>query len=195
MKFLFALFAATMASAAPIVVSFDTSALVGTHFIDLQLNSGDDLTGNGNNTATLTDFQFGGGSAAINSLDGGASGTVAGGFTITDTSPFGFNGVLLSLTPGTLFQFTLNVTQNFTTGLPDQFSFAILDNTLASIVSAGNGALVTIDLGVGIGPQLLASDAGVTATISSVPEPRTLTLVAPLLALGVLRLRRYSKRG
>lgn len=200
MKFLLTLLAATIASAAPITVNFDTSVLpAGSYYIDIQLNSGDDPIGNGNNSATLSGFQFGGGSAVLQQLDGGATGTVAGGFTIVDTDASGFNAILLSLTPGSSLRFNLDVTNNFTSGLnPDQLSFALLDNGFNPIVSSGNGALLTIDLGTGALPQLLPADAafgGGSVTLTGVPEPQTLTLLVPALAVGIFRLRRRAKLG
>src|SRR5579871_5069955 len=71
-------------------VSIDTSALMGNpggpFSLDFQLTDGSG-TNDGNNTATLSNFNFGVGAATgTANLSGGASGSLSSGITLTDNS-------------------------------------------------------------------------------------------------------------
>jgi hypothetical protein len=191
------LFLATVAGCfgGPVVISFDTTPLApGTYFLDFQLVGADDALGNSNNTVTVGGLQIAGGSfAGAPLLDGGATGSAESGFEIIDSDFSGFNAVLQTFTAGGLLRFLLNYTQNYTSGFPDQFTFAILDFDEQSIVTGGNGALLTIPLMPGSTPALLAASldfGGGSVTIDPIPEPSTFTLVAPFAALALWRVRR-----
>lgn len=180
---------------APVVISFDTTPLApGTYYLDLQLVGADDSLGNANNTVTIEGLQITSGSfVGAPVLDGGASGNSTDGFEIIDSDFSGFNAVLQMFTPGSMLRFLLDYTRNYTSGFPDQFTFAILDSGLNSIVTEGNGALLTIPLQPGGTPALLAASlnfGGGSVTIEAVPEPSTFTLVLPFAALALWRVRR-----
>jgi hypothetical protein len=179
-------------------VSLDTSTLVGVpgiFEIDFQLNDGSG-TGDGSNTATIGDFDFGGG-AAVGSppfLAGGASGDLSTVVTITD-SQF-LNVFSQEFVPGAMLRFFLDLTTNVDAGpTPDQFSFAILLDGLEIATDGPASELLSIDLDsavpaintyAGIDPDLplAAPQAAV------VPEPGTLLLLAAgLTALGTRRQR------
>jgi hypothetical protein len=114
-------------------VSLDTSPLIRhsarPFYLEFQLNDGSG-TGDGNNTVTLSNFQFGsGGSAADNPVkEGDATGSLTTGVEITDNDFF--NSFYEEFTPGTLLSFILEITTQADAITSDQFSFAILDNTL-----------------------------------------------------------------
>ena len=158
----------------------------------------DDPLGNANNTVTIEDLQITAGAfVGAPVLDGGASGSAAAGFEIIDTDFSGFNAVLQTFNPGGLLSFVLNYTQNYTSGFPDQFTFAILDADQNSIVADGNRALLTINLQPGSTPSLLSASldfGGGSVSLEPIPEPSTFTLVAPLAALALWRVRSSRAR-
>lgn len=167
--------------------------------LDFQFASGGTV---GNNTISLGNFSFTGGSAfGAASTFGSASGSLFSTVSLTD-----------SFTPSELFQqftagttaigFDVTTTTNIDPGLtPDQFSVAILDNTTGQITtnSPDTLSLLTYDIA---SATPLAGDvhtysgtgdyAGVTAT--AVPEPTTACVGFGLAMVGMLsrRTRRVS---
>jgi hypothetical protein len=107
-------------------------------------------TGAGNNTATLSSFGFGGGSAgAVDwpNTFGGVSGDMTSTISITDTS---FTNVLSQFfTAGSSLSFVLDLTTNVDAGpTPDQFGFLIVDpsgNPIPTSDPNDNLLLVNID--------------------------------------------------
>ena len=202
------------ASAADLLyhVSLNTTPLIssaaGPFYVDFQLNDGAG-TGNGNNTALLTGFTFGGGSATGATFgDGGFSGSLTTSVKLTDTSAF--NEFYQRFTAGSTLDFNLILTTNLNINLiPDLFSFAILDSSLANIPTFSPGLsdsllLVNIDstptveayaANGSIAPS--AGGAGIALaapSLTAVPEPSTYGLfgVACLVGLAVWRRRRRS---
>lgn len=118
-------------------VEVDTSSLIGNpsspFYLDFQFIDG---SGAANNTATVGNFNFGGGSAGV-IIDtfGGASGSLASTITLTDT--FFFNELYQSFNPGLIFSFDVSLTEAIDNPAPDAFSFAILDGNLMSIPTSG----------------------------------------------------------
>ncbi|HTI70205.1 MAG TPA: NF038129 family PEP-CTERM protein [Candidatus Limnocylindria bacterium] len=167
-------------------ISVDTSSLIANpsapFSLDFQLNDGDS-TGNGNNTAILSGFTFGGGSASGGaSVFGGATGTLASQISITDTAAF--NELYEAFTAGSLLTFHLSVTHNANSGeTPDSFSFAVLDKDLANIPTTGlANTLVSIDLTPGTPTVLTGASGPVTVTVTPVPEPADAAIVGTILA-------------
>ena len=182
-------------TALSIHVVIDTSALVGNSAgpfsLNFQLNSGNDL---GNNTATLSNFTFGGGSAAgIAEYLGGASGNLNTTVTLTDS---GFlNDFLQEFAAGSRLEFDLFLTQNVDSGpTPDGFSVAILDNLDQNITTNGNSnTLLQLDInsptaGNQYSDLNFASGTGSFAGVAAVPEPSAALL--GVLASGLVLLRR-----
>jgi hypothetical protein len=207
-----ALFASSLAHAQSFFdVRLNTSALIGhpagPFYLDFQLNDGTGL-GNGNNTATLSQFNFGGGSllGAATSF-GGATGSLASSVTLTDTSFF--NEFFQGFTPGSSLSFRLSLTNNVNPPTPDLFAFSILDADLFNIrtFSPGNSdALVLVNI---TGPNLVANayagngapdQTGATSialaapSVTPVPEPSAYGLMgAALVGATAWRRRQISR--
>ena len=149
-------------------VSLDTSPLIGhpaTPFsLNFQFNDGQG-TGDANNTVSLGNFTFGLGGTAVGvpSLAGGATGSLAQGILLTDSAFF--NSFTQEFTPGSQLAFLLQFTNNVDAGLtPDQFSFAVLDNSGFEIPTLNfANALIVIDIDSAAPTvQTFATDVNVT---------------------------------
>lgn len=137
-------------------VTLDTTALQGNSFgLLFQLNDGSQ-TGDSNNTATISNFIFGGGTAGDCATfpqlcvpDGGASGNITTTLGLIDSSPF--NSFLQQITPGTSLSFQVDLTTNVDGGgTPDVFTFGILDATTNSPLPTqdpnGSDTLLTVNI-------------------------------------------------
>ncbi|HEX5229016.1 MAG TPA: NF038129 family PEP-CTERM protein [Bryobacteraceae bacterium] len=190
-------------------VSLDTSNLIGNtagpFSLDFQFNDGSG-TNDGNNTVTLSNFAFGAGGPTGSAVtNGSVSGDLTSSVTLTD-SDF-FNEFTQTFTPGSTLVFTIDLTTNVDAGgVPDEFTFAILDSTDAEIPTLGpfdTVLLADIDSsspalfgyasdpsrGTAATGDTLAFDAPVVT--SPVPEPSVLWMSAS--GLAILALRRRSK--
>ncbi|HZO88528.1 MAG TPA: NF038129 family PEP-CTERM protein [Chthonomonadaceae bacterium] len=187
-------------------VHLDTSPLIGaatgSFSLDFQLIDGSGI-GDGNNTATLSNFQFGMGGAPSGSpsLLGDATGDLASTVGLGDTTAF--SEFAQSFTPGDALRFGLQLTNNpDMSGISDQFAFAILDGSGTAIPTEGPGnALFTVDLASGavqaFGTSAAAAVTLAAPTVRTVPEPSTLAwLLAGLLGWATRgqRRRRYPQR-
>ena len=199
-------------------VTLDTTPLVGhpagPFYVYAAFTDGSGVD-DANNTVTLTDFNFGGGSALGGPVVfGGATGSLETGVSITDSSFI--NLFSEQFAPGLQLSFNLDLTLNDDAGgTPDRLTFYILDSSgvaLPTLAPSGD-----YFFGVDIhsaGPifDAYGSDPSRTPTvggavsisapsitqISAVPEPSTVWLLActPLmiaaLTLCSLRRRRLS---
>jgi hypothetical protein len=183
--------------------SIDTSSLVGSgpFSIDFQFIDGTGLPGDlNNNTVSVSNFTFGAGGAPIGSpsfLDG-ASGDLSGSVLLTDAQFF--NEFTQSFTPGSLLSFQVQITTNLNlSGVPDEFSFAILDSTGTELPTTGPASeffSLTIDSS---NPSLLiygsspGADFAVPSPVvtqeSSVPEPGFLGTAGVVLLLAAAGIR------
>jgi hypothetical protein len=165
-------------------VSLDTAPLVGhpagpfSIFFVFTDGSG---VGDANNTVTITNVAFGGGSALGNpTVFGGASGSLESGASITDSSFLNFIGE--EFIAGTQLNFTLGLTLNADTGgIPDRLTFFIVDSSgvpLPTIAPAGDYFL-GVDLGSS-GPVFAAYASDPSRSPSagnpvSIPAPAIVT--------------------
>ena len=202
-------------------VSFNTSALTslpaasGPFSLDFQLIDGGDPS---NNTATISNFDFGtGGSAPVDDSGANASGTASGGLasgtiSLADDDPI-TNELYQTFTPGSLLSFDVTLTTNpdqSAFSSPDAFTFSILDGTFTAIPTTDPttaDTLVAVDISdtptvstfatdtsraLSDGTSTPAIDAPVAA--AAVPEASSFVslglLLAGLAAFAVRRTRR-----
>ena len=158
-------------------------------------------TGDANNTATLSIFGFGGGSAGtvdLSNTAGGVSGDITSTATITDNS---FSNVLAQFfTAGSAISFNLDLTTNVDAGpTPDQFAFAIFDpsaNPIPTSDPTGDDNLLVININssnpavVSYSDIVTVSPVGVVAT----PEPQTIVFLGIALLSLVLTTGRLRSR-
>ena len=183
--------AALAVAARATLITLDTSSLAGgTYFVDFQLNDGSQ-TGDGNNTAVIQKFSFGGGAATGAGVAfGGITGDLYSKVTLTDTTPF--NEFFQSFTAGSFLSFDVELTNNPDTPQPDAFGFALLDTNLFNLpTNSSNGADTFLSVNL-TGTRLVYSTA---AGVGGVPAPRvpetgSTLLVASLGLLGLAGIRR-----
>lgn len=182
-------------------VQVDTSSLIGNpagpFSLDFQLNDGLGI-GDGNNWATLNNFQFGGGSAVPGATTfGGAWGSLSSGITITDTDPF--NEFYQGFNPGSWLSFDLTLTTHVDMGgTPDIFSFAILDGGLMNLATQSMGSDAFVEINIDSSMPSIATFASadrlITASAMPIPEPSTYGLGAAALLALVGMYRRFRQR-
>lgn len=189
-------------------VTLNTTSLVGhpagPFYVFVEFTDGNGI-GDANNTATLSDFTFGGGGALGSPLlFGGTSGSLETGVAMTDSSALDF--LAEQFAPGLSLSFTLDLTLNDDTGgTPDRFTFFLLDSSevpLPTLAPSGDyffgadihstgpifdayGSDTSRSLSVG-GPASIPVPT--ITSVSSVPEPSTIYLLGAALAMmGVLK--------
>lgn len=190
-------------------IGIDTAPLVGHPAVPFSIlfvfTDGDGI-GGGNNTVTISNVAFGGGSALGSPLlFGGVSGSLAARITITDSS-------FLSLfseqfAPGLQLTFSLGLTSDDdVSGTPDRLTFSILDSSgipLPTLAPFGDYFLGVDLVSTGLVFDVYASNPSRAPTVgnpisiseptinpvSSVPEPSTINLLGGAL-LGMVVLRR-----
>ncbi len=166
-------------------VLINTSPLMtssaGPFSLDFQFTDGSG-TSDGNNTVTVSNFDFGSGAPiGMPIIVGGVVGDLTSNITMTDVEYF--NDFMQEFTPGATLGFRLNLTSNEDLGgVPDEFSLAIYDG-------AYNGnAMLIADIRANTAPlQTYPSEALALDAPDVVPEPSTGWLFAGglfLLALG-----------
>jgi hypothetical protein len=191
----------------------NTTPLIGDSaapfYLDFQLTDGSG-SGDGNNTAWLSNFNFHGGVPMGATAGAGTfTGNLSSSVSLSDRSFF--NEFYQAFTPGSFLQFDLNLTTRVDSGLfPDSFAFAILDSTLFNLptLSGGSDVFASIDI---TGPSAVvhtfASNGSVAPaaggpmivlpapTATAIPEPSTYGCFAAvaLAFTAVLRLRRRSR--
>ncbi len=188
-------------------VDLNTAALTGApngpFYLDFQLNEGSDLSEM--TTVTVSGFSFTGGSPTGSAnITGNASGDIGSAVTLTAADPSSdFTELFQGFTPGTSdIKFNVTLPQLFTGLTPTQLDVAILDSETnnpqidtnapdtVSLVTAPILSSYTLS---NIGAYSSTDNpAGVTATVTAVPEPSSIALSGLGLAgiLYVLRRRR-----
>ncbi|HEY6129238.1 MAG TPA: NF038129 family PEP-CTERM protein [Candidatus Acidoferrum sp.] len=158
------------------------------------------LSGDGNNTVTLSDFTFGGGAAGATATSGGgATGNLLTGITLTDTDLSGLNFLTSAFTPGSTLSFNLAMTANLDSKIDpalgnvtgDQLLFFILDSTGNPIHSTDTSAPDAFAIAT-VGPGGVTVQQFSVPAQTSVPEPGTLLLVGSGMALGLFRRKRVQ---
>ena len=184
-------------------VTFDTAPLVGhpagpfhvyAEFVD---GSG---IGDANNTVTMSNTNFGGGSALGSPfIFGGAGGSLESGVSITDIS---FVNIFAEqFVPGTKLTFALTLTSNDDSGgTPDGLTIFLLDNSGVPLptLAPGGDYFLTVALGSG-GPAFSVYGSDPTRapsagdpismsapTVGQVPEPSTTCLLGGVLAMAMI---------
>jgi len=199
-------------------VTLDTSPLIEhpaePFSIEFQLNDGSG-TGDANNRARVSNFNFGSGSVGrmLPTLVGGAAGDLSAAVTLCDS---GFlNEFFQEFIPGNTLSFTVTLTTGVDPGpQPDRFSFAILDCATVEIPTLGPGdPLVAVDINsrnpvietfAGNPNGVLACNDGSgialpAPRVAPIPEPTSLALfgigILGMLACGWIRQMPGRKTG
>jgi hypothetical protein len=186
--------AASSVRADTFAVTLNTSALSGTQILAFGFTDGDGIV---DNSATMSAFNFGGGSAQglPSYLGTGVSGNLTSGVAMDDS---GFSALFAQqFNVGSALSFTLNVSNNFAGGIPDAFAMYVCDASLSTCYSddINTGAMLVLNLAGGtLSPSSFilnaASDQHLPAPVvalpsTSVPEPPSLLFLVTGFA-GVL---------
>lgn len=188
------------AFAAPIFFTLDTSVLAGSNG-----TLAFDFIGDNGNTVTITNFQAAGASSGTSV--GAVSGTLPGAVTLM-TGPSFFNEATVAASFGGLITFQIDMTQNAgaSGASPDALSLFFLDSlTGQPLFSTGDptganalflwnidgGLLSGLNIYQSAAVSILALPGGVPAPV---PEPASVLLILPLLALIVVREYRARMR-
>jgi hypothetical protein len=133
-----------------VTITLNTTSLIGhpasPFYVEFQLEDGSG-TNDANNTVSIRNFNFGGGSqSGLPVTTGGASGSFSSGVRLTDSGFF--NQFYQQFQPGTKLSFDVNLSKTADLGpQPDQFTFAILDCALGEIpTKSPANAFVSVDL-------------------------------------------------
>jgi len=190
---------AVTTNAALSLVTIDTAPLLNLpasafapFSLAFQFNDGGLL---GSNTATVSGFNFFGGSVVGSpTLFGGATGDIASSVGFNNSSSF--QELFQQFTPGSLLTFTVSTTNNVDSPAPDFFSVAILDSALNNITTDGFGnSLVSLNI---TGPsstlQFSTGTGDFSGVVAAVPEPASAGIIMALGVLGLGAVRRERLR-
>ena len=207
-----ALLGTSLASHAGVIytVNLDTTALVGSFGLAFQFADGTG-TGDGNNVAVISDFQFGGGSPLSTQYLWGATGSLSDTVTLADSDPLG-TYFAQQFTPGGTLSFLLALTTNVDDGgVFDVFTFALTDSAFFNIptTSGASGDYPDVMLSITLDsdtptPRTYGTDYPERTLIAlnapvwdnAVPEPATWLPVGSILGIACCLRRRWrAHRG
>ena len=196
--------AATAQANVVYTVNLNTAAISGAAGYDIAFSFQDgEGIGDNNNSATLSNFNFGGGSAAgAPVLSGDATGDIATSVTLTDSV---FSSLLIEgFTPGNSLSFKLDLTTNVDAGgTPDFFGFSILSGgvSLPTLDDTGGDNLLYFNIdsanptpaawATARASQVALAAPVVTTSGGQLPVPDT----AALLGLGLATLWVIRRRA
>jgi hypothetical protein len=156
------------ASADSFDVSLNTSSLSGTQILVFGYTDGDGVV---DNSATASDFNFGGGSpqGSPTYIGAGASGSLSGSVVVNDAD---FSSLFYqSFTVGSSLSFLLNVTDNFAGGTPDAFAMSICAADFSQCYSDDSSTGADLVLNVAGTPLTPSSFVLNPATLQNLPAP------------------------
>jgi hypothetical protein len=188
-------------------VDIDTSSLVSApnspFYLDLQLNEG---SGSLANSVQLTNIWFDNGNATGSPMSWGqAGGTLGTSIWLQDDPASPFNEILQGFSDGTTaIHFEVSVSQNAAGVTPDEFAVAILDSETGFPQIGTNApdgvSLVTLNIDANntladVSAFSSTEPAGVIASVGTpVPEASTMGFAFGAFALGLVGVRRWSRR-
>jgi hypothetical protein len=165
--------------------------------LDFQLNDGSGF-GDSNNSATISNIQFGGGSAfGSATTTGNAMGSLSSSVALTDTDPR-LNEFYQGFTPGSWLSFKVTLSTHVDSGVtPDVFSFSILDSNLFNLPTTSFGTDTFLEVNIDSATPTIATFASAEGSIAApfataVPEASTYGVWAGGLALMAAIVRRRS---
>lgn len=180
-------------------VTVDTASLSGTGAtLAFDLTSG----GTSSNDVSISAFTTDGSLGANGPNSGSVSGALLGAVTLAASPSSFFNEYLQGTALGSTISFQLDATTNRPTGigLPDTFALFVLDPTATYSLPTtsdptGADSLFTLQIDGSSGGIVsnYGAGSGVGVTLTTVPEPGTLGLMA-LGLLGAIRAATYKKR-
>jgi hypothetical protein len=188
------------AVASPSYLITVTSGLTGTQGLGFALVAGDDLPGN--NSVSLSSFNFYGGSGPVVGTDsclGGCSGNLSSAVSLTEDGSF-LSLFTQNFDP-TYFSMIVNLTNNAPndgnpTPTPAEFQMFLCAADFSSCYGSNQvtGALVDVDLTGGTLVFNTYGDNTVSVRVSPAPEPASMVMLGSgLLGLaGVWRRRSYK---
>lgn len=184
----------SIAHAAPIGITIDTSALSGTASqLAFDLIDG----GPPENTIIISNFSTDGTLGTASTI-GDVTGALPGTLSLSDSSFF--NEYLQDLMIGSHISFVIEDSGNAPdfTSFPDGFSVFLLDPSTGLPLSStsdptGADSLFLLNIGISSGLEIFQAD-NVSVTATTVPEPNSLLLViAGLAIVGTCLLIRYGR--
>lgn len=181
-------FATTAVASTTFTVNVDTSSLSGLSFgLYFQLTDGSQ-TGDGNNTATLENFNFNGGTvgpcpAFCDQFPASPPdlGDLNSSIVLVDNLPLTY--FLQQITPSSSLSFDVTLTTNVDAGdTPDTFSFSIVDGNTGDSLPTDEPSLAMLVVNIDSeNPQILTYGTNASSAYL-VPTPEVTTTTVPIPA-------------